>query len=349
MSDNTRASGESAVQFGRVRIGPGQPVAVIAEIGVNHEGDADLCGTMIEAAARADADLVKLQIMDADANYAPGTASHELFSRAWLAPEKVAGLFRYAREIGVEVFATTGDAATLAWVDGLGPAGHKISSGLLTHLPFIGRVARTGRPLMISTGMAEDQEIDAAIDVAQASGARGIVLLHCTSIYPAPLETLHLAAIGRLAARYAVPTGFSDHSIGTEAATLATAAGATIIEKHFTLDADRTGFDHAISLEPDNFAKMVTSVRRATTARGSAIKTLSAAERVVAYASHRFLAAARDLAPDDRIAEEDIAFLRLPSDAPRGFLPSDFDRVLGRRVLRKISQRSAILSEDIDG
>ena len=334
------------VAFGRVPIGEGHPVAVIAEIGVNHEGDAAICARMIEAAAGAGAHFAKLQIIDAEKNYAPGTASHQIFSRAWLAPEDVAGLFRYAREIGIEIFATTGDPDTLAWVDRLEPAGHKISSGLLTHLPLIAMAARTGRPLMMSAGMAEDADVDAAI--AAARGASGVVLLHCTSIYPAPIDQLNLKAIRRLADRYTVPVGYSDHTLGIEVPALAVAAGAVAIEKHFTLDSSREGFDHAISLESKGFADMTASLRRVTAALGQATKRLSDAERWSARINHRYIVAARDLPKGHRVADTDIAFLRLRPDAAHGLEPRNIDQIIGQRLRVPLKRFAAVTADDIE-
>jgi len=334
------------VAFGRVPIVDGHPVAVVAEIGVNHEGDAAVCARMIEAAKGAGAHFAKLQIIDAEKNYAPGTASYQIFSRAWLAPEAVAGLFRYAREIGIEIFATTGDPDTLVWVDRLKPAGHKISSGLLTHLPLIAMAARTGRPLMMSAGMAEDAEVVEAL--AAARGASGIVLLHCTSIYPAPVEELHLKAIGRMAERYRVPVGYSDHTLGVEIPVLAVAAGAVAIEKHFTLDASREGFDHGISLEPKTFAEMTAGIRKATAALGSATKPLSEAERRSAQLNHRYIVAARDLPSGHRIADRDIAYLRLPPEAARGLQPRDAANVIGRRLRASLQRFTAIKADNLE-
>lgn len=342
------ASSDTAVRFGQVPIGVGHPVAIIAEIGINHEGDADVCGQMIEAAARAGADLVKLQVIDPTLNYAPGTVSHDIFTRAWIEQERIEGLFRFAREIGIEIFATTGDAATFDLIDRLAPAGHKVSSGLLTHIPLIERAARSGHPLMMSTGMAEDGDVDAAMASARRAGASGIVLLHCTSIYPAPENELHLAAIPYLAERHAVPVGYSDHSLGIEAAAIAAGIGAVAVEKHFTLDVRRPDFDHRLSLEPEQFAAMVQAVRRAEKMRGEAHKILSAEERKVAAESRRYVAAARPLTIGTVIEQADIAFLRLLPGAPRKYVPSQANVVVGRRVRRAILPFTAITAEDIE-
>lgn len=337
----------SVIKIAGRDIGAGHPCFVIAEIGINHEGSADQCARMIEAAAHAGADSVKLQIIDAKENYAPGTESYALFSGAWLEPSAVAELFVLARRLGVEPFATVGDAATLAWVNKLNPAAHKISSGLLTHHPMIAAAARTGKPLIISTGMSETSEIDAALVVASKAGANGVSLLHCTSIYPAPLNGLHLAAIPALSKRTGLPVGFSDHSLGEEAAPLSVAFGAVIVEKHFTLDTKRPSYDHGISLDPAGFSRMAAAIRRVEDMRGAASKPLTEAERLAGHRNHRFLAARRDIAAGSILREEDIGFFRMPPDLPRGFKPSEIEKIIGRQTRRSLSAYTPLLSQDL--
>ena len=269
----------ATIPFGSRLIGPGEPVVVIAEIGINHEGDIETCARMIEAAAGADADAVKLQTIDADANYVGGTESHGVFNAASLTREETARMLTLARANGLEAFTTAGDTATLEWVTQLNPAAHKISSGLLTHLPLIRVAARTGRTLLMSTGMAEPADIDAAAAAAREAGAQAIGLFQCTSLYPAPPEAINLASIQWLAARYGVPVGFSDHSVGCEAAALSVTAGARMIEKHFTLDPSTPGYDHHISLDPQGFAAMVQRVRAAEAMLGVPEKRLTRDER----------------------------------------------------------------------
>ena len=197
-------SGVPAVPFGSRVIGPGAPVAVIAEIGINHEGDAGTCARMIEAAAAAGADAIKLQTIDADENYVRGTESYELFHKSGLGREGTAEMFEFARRNGVEPFTTAGDPATLEWVDRLAPAAHKFSSGLLTNGPLIRRAAETGRTLLMSTGMAEVADVDAAVAAAVGDGRRPVGLFQCTSLYPAPPETLNLATCAKTGSKDSV-------------------------------------------------------------------------------------------------------------------------------------------------
>lgn len=333
------------VPFGGRRIGAGEPVAVIAEIGVNHEGDAAVCARMIEEAAAAGADSIKLQTIDADENYVRGTESHELFSRCSLSREDTARMFELARRLGMEPFTTAGDPATLDWVTALRPAAHKISSGLLTNHPAVRHAARSGLPLLMSTGMAEVGDIDESVAAARGVGARHIGIFQCTSIYPAPPEALNLATIRWLEARYEAPAGYSDHSVGVEAAALAVAAGARMIEKHFTFDCSRKSYDHRLSLEPVEFAKMVRRIREAETMLGRSEKCPTDEERRRAGAFRRIVVARRSIAAGERLDEGNVA-LKRPLPGAIGVPPSRFEGLLGRVALRAIARDEPIGPSD---
>jgi len=337
----------ASIPFGTRRIGPGLPVVVIAEIGVNHEGDAELCLRMVEAAARSGADAVKLQTVKADECYVPGTESHAIFSRAELAEADTARVFALARELGTEPFTTCGDLASVDFVQTLGPAAWKISSGLLTHLPLIRRLAATGQTLLLSTGMAGLASVDRAVAVAREAGAEHLGVFQCTSIYPAPPESLNLRAIRTLERRYGIPAGLSDHSEGVEAAPLAVAAGACMIEKHFSLDPSRPGFDHRLSLDPAGFARMVAAVRRAEGMLGSGDKVLAGAEQENAARFHRCLVARRDVVAGATLAAEDLAVMRVAPEAGRGLPPEALDQVPGRRAARDIRRFEPIFAKDL--
>jgi N,N'-diacetyllegionaminate synthase len=337
----------SAFAFGTRKIGPSAPVFVIAEIGINHEGDVETCARLIEAAAHAGADAMKLQTVDPDESYAPGTESHALFSRAVLSHEATADMFALARQLGIEAFTTAGDRATIDWVRKLNPAGYKISSGLLTTTPLVEHAARQGLPLLLSTGMAEIADVERAVSVTRKAGCRDIGLMQCTSIYPAPIEQLHLAGIGALEQRFHVPVGFSDHSIGIEAAPLAVAAGATMVEKHLTLDKSRPRFDHHLSLLPDEFAAMVAAIRRAEIMLGNAEKVPGTQERASAARYHRKLAARHDLKVGHKLAEDDISFLRMPPGTD-GLEPDTYWAIVGRTLKRPVARHRAVVAEDLE-
>jgi sialic acid synthase SpsE len=334
------------IRFGGRQIGPGQPVVVIAEIGVNHEGDAALCLELVEQAARAGADAIKLQTLDADENYVPGTESHAVFAKAQLDRQATAAAFESARTLGMEALTTCGDMPTLAWVDALNPAAHKISSGLITHLPLIRAAAATGRPLLISTGMTDLETARIAAETARSAGAKDLCFLQCTSIYPAPPETLNLRSIATLTCELGVPAGYSDHCLGVEAAALAVAAGAVVIEKHFSLDPGREGFDHRLSVDPAGLRELVQAVRRAETMLGTPDKAISDQQAVAATRYLRSIVARRDIAPGEPLSLDNVGFMRTFPEQ-RGLPPGEWERLSGSTAARAIRRYQTILTEDL--
>jgi sialic acid synthase SpsE len=333
-------------RFGGRHIGAGQPALVIAEIGVNHEGDPASCFRLIELAAQAGADAIKLQTLDADENYVPGTESHAVFAKSQLSREVTAQAFKLARSLGMEALTTCGDMVTLAWVDRLEPAAHKISSGLVTHLPLIRAAALTGRPLLISTGMSDISLAREAVTAARTAGATDLCLLQCTSIYPAPAESLNLRSIFALSREFGVPAGFSDHSLGVEAAGLAVAAGAAVIEKHFSLDPSRPGFDHRLSVDPVALKELVNTVRRAERMLGTATKDCSGAQADAAQRYLRSIVARRSILPGEVLTLENVGFMRtLPEK--RGLPPRAWEQLAGRTAVRALERYQAIHPDDI--
>ena len=336
------------IPFGGRFIGPRHPVVVIAEVGINHEGDANTCARMIEAAAKAGADAVKLQTIDADENYVQGTESHRIFLESALSREDTYRMFELGRNLDVEVFTTCGDFATLDWGDRLNPSAHKISSGLFTNLPFIRRAAETGRTLLMSTGAAAADEIAESVAPVRDVGVAGIGLFQCTSLYPTPMESVNLANIPWLAKQFDLPTGFSDHTVGWEAAMLSVGAGACMIEKHFTLDHQRNGYDHHLSLEPQDFATLVRKVRVAETMLGAAGKKLGEDEGAKALELHRILVARKRIVTGEIFSRENLG-LKRPLPGKLGLAPRDYERVLGQRASRDLEFDDPVTDEAVEG
>ncbi|MBX3456293.1 MAG: N-acetylneuraminate synthase family protein [Ferrovibrio sp.] len=333
------------MHFGNRMLGRDHSTLIVAEIGINHEGDKARCLELVEAAAKAGADAVKLQTADPDENYIPGTASYELFKSAFLGAEATAEVFACARALGVEVFTTTG-MHTFDWIERLQPACYKISSSTLGHFPLVRRAARTGRPMIISTGMAEMEDVAASVAWARQYGANNLAILQCTSLYPCPLDKLDLGAIADIERRFDCVAGFSDHSKGYEAAALAVAAGARILEKHFSLDVTRPSYDHALSLDSDGFRVMVDKVRLAEVMLGADHKRLTPEAATVARNMKRYLVARRDIEIGDRLSADDIGVMRLAPNTT-GMLPRFYDQILDARVIRRIPQWGPIRLEDL--
>ncbi|GAB4274847.1 MAG: N-acetylneuraminate synthase [Candidatus Rifleibacteriota bacterium] len=251
-----------------------QKPVIIAEAGVNHNGSPDLARKLIEAAAASGADIVKFQTFKAyecasfgcqKTNYQKHTAAtdqFELLEQLELPFERFKELKQYAESLGLEFLSTPDGHESLDCLCDIGINAIKIASGEVTNLPFLVEISRKCLPVILSTGMSSIGEVEQAINTLRKNGAHDLMLLHCTSEYPTPPSDINLSVIHTLKQAFSLPTGLSDHSQGIEAAIAATALGAQIIEKHFTLDKTLPGPDHAASLEPDELKQLVSSVRK---------------------------------------------------------------------------------------
>jgi N,N'-diacetyllegionaminate synthase len=332
------------ISFGERFIGKGEPILVIAEIGINHEGDVKICEDMIQAAAESGADSIKLQTVDADANYVRGTESHKLFKKAALTRDETAQMFELSRKLKMEPFTTAGDFKTLDWVDELEPAAHKISSGLLTNLPIIKHVASKERPILFSTGVAIPKEIRKALDVSIAAGAKEFGIFQCTSLYPTPNDELHLSMIHALEKEYALPIGFSDHSLGIDGAVLSIAAGAAMVEKHFTIDTLRESYDHFISLTPESLSQMVRKIRSVEVMMGKPEKFLNNEIQSKRDFLQRCLVAGEKVQKGDIFTRKNLTMKR-PLPGIRGLEPEAYESVLGCKATRSLCVDEIITSE----
>ena len=324
-------------RIGTSLIGPGEPVFVIAEIGINHDGSAERCAQMIHEAAGAGANAVKLQTVDADASYVAGTVSHAVFKENSLDEPALAELVRIANGLGLALISTPGDFESLDRIVCAGTQAIKVSSGLMTNLPLVRRAASARLPLIISTGLAYEAEIDLVLQTAIDSGASDVSLLKCTALYPSLDDSVNLAAIGAMIARYPVPIGYSDHTLDGLACVGAVACGATIIEKHFTLDRTAPGADHHISMEPAPFAMMVNEIRRMGEMRGNGQIRPVPAEIAVRSERHRCLVARVDIAVGERFTEENVA-LKRPLPGTAGLPATAYASVLGKTALEAVER-----------
>lgn len=272
----------NSIRIANRAIGPGFPPYLIAEISGNHNGDINRALLLIEAASRAGADAVKLQTYTADtitidhdgsdftidAGLWAGRTLFELYKEAHTPWEWHPILFQRASELGLTIFSSPFDDSAVDFLESLSVPAYKIASFELLDLPLVARVAATRKPLIMSSGMASEQEISEALETARSSGAKEIILLHCVSGYPTPIAEINLSMITTLASRFAVPVGLSDHTLGAVASTAAIALGACVVEKHFTLARSDGGPDAAFSLEPDELAELVANSRTAWEALG---------------------------------------------------------------------------------
>jgi len=338
-------------RIGRRRVGPGPGVFVIAEAGVNHDGDEAKARRLIRAARTAGADAVKFQVFDPDllvtsdaatAAYQKGATGHrrqrEMLVRLALSRDAFRRLATRARAEGIVFLATPFDLDALGFVKSLGVPAMKIGSGDLTNDPLLERAAATGLPVLLSTGMATLEEISHARRRLLRSGAQEPCLLHCVSLYPTPPECANLLGIRTLQKKFKGPVGFSDHTMSTAIPAFAVALGACVVEKHLTLDRRAQGPDHAASLEPEAFARMVGLVREAGAALGDGRRIPSGAERAVARVARRSLVLRREVPAGGVIRAADLIALRPAGGVP----PTEVRRVVGRRACRRLAAGSVL-------
>jgi len=324
------------------KIGPGHPAYVIAELSANHLQDFDRAMRLVEAAAETGADAVKLQ------TYTPETMTlesdlegfeigpeliwegrrlYELYAEAHMPWDWQPKLKAAAEARGLAFFSSPFDESAVEFLEGLDVLAYKIASFELVDLPLVRRVATTGKPVILSTGMATLSEIAEAVEGAREAGAEQLALLKCNSAYPAPLDEMNLRTLPHLAAAFGVPVGLSDHTLGLAASVAAVALGANLIEKHLTLARADGGPDAAFSLEPAEFRQMVTEVHSAERALGRVAYGPQERE-APSRAFRRSLFVVRDLAAGDVVSAEDLRSLR----PALGLAPRFLNEVIGRRA-----------------
>lgn len=338
-------------------IGAGQPCFVIAEAGVNHNGDVKLARRLVDAAAAAAADAVKFQTFHAE-----GVASSEAAMAAYqqtacgsgsqldmlrileLSAAAHAELQDRARSQGLLFLSTPFDDPAVELLERLNVPAYKVGSGELTNLPFLQRIARLGKPMIVSTGMAILEEVGAAVAAIRSVGNDQIVLLHCVSNYPAAPEDANLRAMATMTREFGVPVGFSDHTLGSEVALAAVALGAVIIEKHLTLDRSLPGPDHTASMEPQDFAAFVRAIRIVEGALGSGQKRPVAAEHDVRQVARRSLYLRGDVEAG-KVIDADVLVALRPAG---GIGPEHWQRVVGRCVRRRLLAGTRLAWGDLE-
>lgn len=346
------------IQVGNKLIGPGQPVFVIAEAGVNHNGERKLARALIDVAVEAGADAVKFQTFRADRLATPDApkaeyqlqttgdaeSQFEMLRRLELSADAHRELQAYCHERGIIFLSTPFDEEAVDLLDELGVPAFKISSGDLTNSPLLEHVAGKGKPVILSTGMSELSELIEAVSVLNTAGCENPVLLHCVSNYPAGASEVNLRAMQTMRSAFDVPVGFSDHTDGIDVALAAVALGACVIEKHFTLDRTLPGPDHRASLEPAELRELVRSIRRVETALGNGRKVPTASELETAKVARRSLVAARDI-PAGATLEREMVMMRRPGT---GMSPAIIETLLGRRVKKDIDAGTLLDADMFD-
>jgi N,N'-diacetyllegionaminate synthase len=323
-------------------IGPGAPCFIIAEAGVNHNGDIILARKLIDAAVESCADAVKFQTFNADRiitrdapqadyqrrNIGVEESQYAMLKRLEMSHAMHRELLDYCTHRSIFFLSTPFEEESADFLNSLHIPAFKIPSGEITNLPFLDHVARMLQPMIVSTGMSTLDDVSAAVACIRATGNERLALLHCVSNYPAAASDINLRAMDTLRETFAVPTGYSDHTDGLEIAFAAVARGAQIIEKHFTLDRALPGPDHKASLEPAELTALVTGIRRIETSLGDGIKRCVDAEKSTAAVARKSIVANRDVAAGSILAREDLVIQRPGT----GISPARLNAIIGRKT-----------------
>ena len=337
-----------SIEIGNRRVGPGYPVYLIGEIGINHNGERTLAEQTIAAAATVGVDAVKFQnyrtedfLSDRSVMYGYHSQGesvvepqYDMFKRCELTGDDLCFLRDACARYGVDFLSTPTSEDGVMVLKELGVPALKNGSDYLGHLDLIRSMARTGLPTMMSTGMAMEEEVTEAVNAYRSEGGRNLVLLHCVSIYPAPMDQLNLRRMQLLATTFDCVVGFSDHSQGEVAAGIAVALGASVIEKHITLSHDLPGPDHTFSAEPDELRMLIERVRTVEGALGSAAVAPAVGEVEARTHFRLSCVAAHGLDSGHRLTDADVAFRRPGTGSRPAHVASLVDRILVRPVRR---------------
>lgn len=324
---------------------------IIAEAGVNHNGSISMAKELIQAAKDCGADIIKFQTANIDSlvcesaqmaeyqrrNTGQEQSQKEMLKKLLLKLEDFEELASYCRKIGIQFLSTPFDVVSVHFLNRLQNI-WKIPSGEITNYPYLVEIGRTGKKVILSTGMSDLCEVQNAVNLLKSNGTKDITLLHCTTEYPAPIEEVNLNVMETLRRKFECPVGYSDHTQGIEIDLAAVAMGAVIIEKHFTLDRNLKGPDHKASLEPDEFKAMIKGIRKIELARGISIKKPTASELKNRDIARKSIVAARAIGQGEIFTEENLTTKR-PGN---GISPMRWNEVIGRKAVHSFEEDELI-------
>lgn len=322
-------------------------VLIIAEAGVNHNGDINLAKEMAKTAKECGADIVKFQTAKLESlvtDFAPmadyqrenigrAASQKEMLKKILLSYENFMELSDYCKEIGIQFLSTPFDMESIDFLSDIGCTLWKIPSGEITNYPYLVKIAKFNQPIILSTGMSTLEEVEAAIEVLKENGAGEVTLLHCTTEYPTPYKDVNLKAMNTMQNYFGCPVGYSDHTLGIEVPIAAVCMGATIIEKHFTLNRNMEGPDHKASLEPEELRMMISSIRKIEEAMGDGIKKPSPEEISNIAAARKSIVAKCDIEAGELFTENNLTTKRPGT----GINPMRWEEIIGQSAKRNFS------------
>jgi pseudaminic acid synthase len=340
-------------------IGKGKPTYIIAELSANHNHDFKLVKEMVHAAKNSGADAVKFQTytpdtmtLNIDNEYFriqndsvwAGKTLYELYEQAYMPWEWQEELVQIGKDLGITVFSTPFDNTAVDFLESLDIAAYKIASFEITDLPLIKKITKTGKPIMMSTGMASLAEIDEAVQIIKKNG-NDLILFHCTSSYPAPPSEMNILTISHLKETFCVPVGLSDHFLGNEIAIASVALGACVIEKHFTLDRSIKTPDSFFSIEPRELARLVNTIRNVEQALGNTFKSGRGEEEKKNLRFRRSIFTIKEISAGEKFTQENVKVIR----PAFGLSPHYWEIVLKSQATRNLSKGTPLSWDMISG
>jgi N,N'-diacetyllegionaminate synthase len=332
-------------------VGDGEPVFVVAEAGVNHNGSIVLAKRLVDAAKNAGADAVKFQTFKTEkvvteyakkADYQKSAGSnesqYEMLRKLELKNERFTELFDYAKKKGIIFLSSAFDKESVDLLNNLGVSAFKVASGEITNFPLLRYIAGKKKPIILSTGMSTIHEISEALKIIRKEGVQDIILLHCVTSYPARKEDINLRVIETLRRKFKLPIGFSDHTLGPVVSIAAVALGAVLIEKHFTLDRNLSGPDHSMSMQPNELKEMIAAIHEAKKALGTGVKRLTEDEKKTKKIARRSVVAKVSIRKGTIITESMLDTKRPGT----GIDPRRMNLIVGKRTRQDIARDELI-------
>ena len=344
------------MEIGTKKVGGSNPSFIIAEAGVNHNGNIKQAKELVDIAADAGADAVKFQSFIARELAVPNLkkaeyqekknpeSQFEMLKKLELSELEFREIYEYCEEKGPVFLSTPFDFKSADMLEQIGVVAYKISSGDLNNYPFLSYVSKKGKPMILSTGMSNWDEIEKAVTSIFLEGNKQLVLLQCTTSYPTKFEEVNLNAMLAMRERFEASIGFSDHTPGIEASVAAVALGAKVIEKHFTIDKNLPGPDHKASLSPEELKNLVSSIRHVEAALGSPEKTASQSEKKIMAVVRKKIVAVSDIPSGTILSRNELALKR----AEEGLDPDQFEKLIGKKTKRNIKENESIALEDVE-
>lgn len=321
---------------------------IIAEIGINHLGSEKLCREMILSALQSGADCVKLQTVNVEESYLSNTDSYKAFEGKNFDKSTLRRLSKFAISNGGFLFSTPSDISSLELLESINISAYKVSSGLFTNIPLIEQIAIKNKPIILSVGMAKEEEIKNILEFLKKYKVDNFALLHCVSLYPAKYEQLNLNFIDKLKNTYKVITGYSDHSDGDLACLAAISMGAKIIEKHFTIDRNLKGGDNYTSMEPNDFREMCIKIRNIEKMKYSNLEKPHKLEFNLRNIRYRNIFAKRDIKIGEQVSIDNVVFMRSSKPNSDAISAYEWEKIIGKMFIKNIKKNSYITLDHIE-